>query len=409
VKKIARVARQEYRRNVLKKSFLLTLLSVPFMIVFSLGLGLFLESLEEDSQPVGYVDLAGVFSRPPAVPVRGRGEAVEFRPFPHREAAEQAVTEKEIEAFFFLDADYGLTRKAELVYTERPGSQTIGQFFDFLQINLVPDGAASHANRIAVGTYVTVRSVNGQRSVPAGGPSFGLMMPLFINLAFLALLLISSGYLMGAVAEEKENRTMEMLISSVSPLKLIAGKIAGITAIGMTLLLTWSGMIVLGILIASQLGVAWFQELSFDWSIVLATAVIAVPAYVLVTALMTGIGAMATSTQEGQSISSIFIILHLIPVYVAAAFLNDPNGTLATTLSFLPFTGLMTIGMRNLFAAVPFWQVAVSATVQSVCALGAIWLAGKALRQGMLSYRRRLSWRGLFRVAQSAVAGATHE
>jgi ABC-2 type transport system permease protein len=175
------------------------------------------------------------------------------------------------------------------------------------------------------------------------------------------------------------------------------------------LLLAWSSITVLGIFIAASLGVGWFQDLSMDWSIILATVIIAVPGYVLVSALMTGIGAMATTTQEGQSISALFIILHMIPLYVGVAFLNNPNGPLATTMSFLPFTSLMTIAMRNMFTAVPLWQAAVSAIIQSACALGALWLAGRAFRLGMLRYGQRLSWRRLFQFGRRSTAGVTHE
>ncbi len=394
--KFWRVALYEYKRNVLKKSFIMVLLSLPLMIAVSLGFGFFLESLEEDTKPVGYVDLAGVLASRIPQPLAEGEDPVEMKPFPSREAAQMALEANEIQAFYLLDTDYHENRKIELGYIEKPAANASRQFFDFLQMNLLADQPRALANRIAAGTEVTVRSQSGNRLVPAGGPTFGLLMPLFINLAFVVLLLVSSGYLMGAVAEEKENRTMEIIVTSVSPTQLIGGKIAGIVAIGLTLLVTWSAMIIIGVSVAARMGIGWFQNLEMDWSIILATAVIAVPAYVLVSALMTGIGSMVTTTQEGQAVSSIFIILHMIPIYLSAAFLNDPNNTLALTLSYLPFTALMTIAMRNLFTAVPMGQVLVSAAIQVGCALGVIWLASRAFRLGMLRYGQRLEWRRLF-------------
>jgi ABC-2 type transport system permease protein len=407
--KFWRIAVYEYRRNVLKKSFIMVLLSLPLMIALSLGFGMFLESLQDNPQPVGYVDQVGVFAGRIPPPAAGAKEPVEFQSFPSWEVARTALEANEIQAFYVLGVDYHETREIELVYTKKPAANAARQFYDFLQMNLLADQPVEIASRIAIGTDVTVRTPDGKRSVPTGGPSFGLMMPLFINLAFLALLLISSGYLMGAVAEEKENRTMEILVTSVSPMELIGGKIAGIVAIGLTLLLTWSAIAVLGIFISLRLGIGWFQNPSMDWNIILATAVISIPAYVLVSALMTGIGAMASTTQEGQSISSLFIILHMIPLYVGAAFLNHPNGPLAVTMSFLPFTALMTMAMRNLFTAVPLWQAAVSAAIQAACALGALWLASRAFRLGMLRYGQRLSWRRLFQPTQSRSVRESHE
>jgi ABC-2 type transport system permease protein len=91
----------------------------------------------------------------------------------------------------------------------------------------------------------------------------------------------------------------------------------------------------------------------------------------------------------------------LIPLYIAFAFVNKPDSTLAIALSVLPFTSLMTTAMRNMFYSVPSWQVAVSVFVQTIFALGAIWLASRAFRLGMLRYGQRLNWRNIFQLRQT--------
>ena len=204
---------------------------------------------------------------------------------------------------------------------------------------------------------------------------------------------------MSAIADEKENRVMVILVTSVSPIQLIGGKIMGIVAISFTLLGSWALVTIVGIFTAGKMGVAWFSDLSMDWRIIFSAIAIAIPAYVLAAALMTAIGSMVSTVQEGQSVSAIFFILHIIPLYVSWIFLNKPHGTLAVLLSFLPFTALMTVGMRNLFTIVPIWQVLVSVLVQIVFALGALWLAIRAFRLGMLRYGQRLMWGKLFRKA----------
>ena len=403
--RIWRVALYEYRRNVFKKSFLFTLLSIPLIVAFSVGLGFVLTSLENNDLPVGYIDQAHVIDKAIPAPVSGQSEPVIFISFQSENEAWESLEAQEIQAYYVLSADYLETRRIELVYAKKPGENAVRQWYDFLQINLLSDQPPEIASRTASGTDVTVRSSDGKRTMADSGPTFGNFMPVFISLAFLALILMSSGFLMGAVAEEKENRTMEILVTSISPLQLIGGKLLGVIAIGLTLLVTWSLIVVLGIFAASLMGIAWFQDLGMDWSVVLATAAIAIPSYVLVSALMITIGTMVTSTQEGQSFSSIFIIFHMIPLYVGFAFLNNPASSLAVTLSLLPFTSLMTIAMRNLFYSVPTWQVAVSTCVQTISALGAIWLASRAFRLGMLRYGQRLRLRRLFQARQRGERG----
>ncbi len=391
-----RIARHEYRRNVFKKSFLMTLLSIPLMVTVSVGLGIFMSSMENNDLPVGYIDHAGIFEEAIPAPISEQTEPVEFISFQTEGEAQASLEAKNIQAYYLLTEDYHETRHIELVYAKKPGNNAVKQWYDFLQINLLSDQPAEIAYRIAAGTDITVRSLDGKRSVADSGPTFGNLMPLFINLSFLALLLMSSGYLMGAVAEEKENRTMEILITSISPMQLIGGKILGVVAIGLTLVVTWAAIVVAGIFVARQMGIGWFYDLGMDWGVILVTAAIALPAYVLVAALMTAIGAMVTTTQEGQSVSSIFVILHMAPMYIGVAFLNNPNNPLAITLSMLPFTSLMTIAMRNLFSSVPIWQVIISIGVQILSAAGAVWLASRSFRLGMLRYGQRLSWRKLF-------------
>ncbi len=87
---------------------------------------------------------------------------------------------------------------------------------------------------------MTVRSFDGRRELPKYGPTFGIIMPLLISIAFLMLLVFSSGYLMTAVTDEKENRTMEVLLTSVSPTQLIGGKVLGIAAVTFTQFAIWA-------------------------------------------------------------------------------------------------------------------------------------------------------------------------
>jgi len=400
--KLWRVAVYEYRRNVFKKSFILTLLSLPCTIAFTIGLGFFMESRQDNRRPVGVVDQAGVLSAAfiptdiVSVWAVEHDEPLEFIAFQTNEMARLALEANEIQAYFILPEHYMSTRQLEVVYLQEPGENAWGQFYDILRLNLLNGQSPETVYRAASGVDFIVRSIDGKREVPAAsGPTFGLLMPLFIAMAFLFMLLMSSGYTMSAVADEKENRTVEVLVTSISSMQLIGGKILGVVAISLTMLFAWTGVVILGIFIGRQAGVGWFSNLSMDWRAVIAVVAIGIPAYVLVTALMTAIGAMVTTTQEGQSVSGIFFALHFVPMYISWSFLNDPHSSLAVLLSVLPITSLMTVGMRNLFTIVPTWQVIISVVIQIMCALGAIWLASRAFHFGILRYGQRLNIRRL--------------
>ena len=400
--KLGRIATYEYKRNVFKRSFLLTLLSVPLIIALNVGVGLYMESRGNDDAPVGYVDRAGLFADPVPVPVSGSREPIEFIPFPNQEDARAALESGQIQAFFVVAEDYGETRDMTLFFLEAPGGSTIRQLYDFVQANLLADRPADIVRRAAlIGEGVTVRSLDGRRQVPSGGPSFDIMMPMLIGFAFIFLLLMNASYLMQAVVEEKENRTMEVLVTSVSPVQLIAGKVLGVVAIGLTQLAAWIVVGVLAVVAASVAGIAWFQNASLDGQLLLTTVAVAIPAYVFAAALMTAVGATTISAQESQATGAIFFILHVVPIYLAGLIINTPNAVLPTVFTFLPFTALLTITLRNIFASVPLWQVAAAVALQVLYAVVALWLASRAFRLGMLQYGQRLNWRKLLKARQS--------
>jgi ABC-2 type transport system permease protein len=413
--KIWQVAKFEYFGIVSKKSFILVLLSLPALIIFSVGMGLFMESLREKKLPIGIVEEDGAFKESQYTQVYEGNDIQEMTPeqvfiYPDRAAAQLALENRQIQAFFILPAHYSVNRQVEVVYQDRPESKAWQQFTNYLQERLLQTGLpadfpAQRYERILGGSEVIVRSIDRSRAVYDEGPTFGLMMPLFICLAFLIMLLISSGFMLGSLTDEKENRTLEVLYTSLDPFHLMAGKVIGILAVSMTILLVWAGVVLLAIFIATLMGIDWFKDMSMDWRSVLVTLVVAIPAYALFVSLMSALGAVARTNQEGQSISIIFFILHMIPLYIAWSFINNPHGNLPVIMSMLPFTALMTLGMRNLFTIVPAWQVVISLSIQSVCAIGAVWLAGRAVHYGMQNFDQRIRWDVLFRSKHSHSKG----
>ena len=387
------VAQQEYKRNVFKKSFLLALFSVPLIIGLGVGMGIIIESRERNNTPVGYVDHSGVLASRIPAPRRGMHEPVELVPFDSEDQARASLQAGEIQAYYVLPNEYPATLDVQLFYLEEPGNNATRQFYDFLQINLLSEKPEEIAHRASEGSDAIIRSMDGSREMPSGEPPFGVFVPLILSFSIAFLLMMNSGYLMQAVADEKENRTIEVVMTSLSPFQLIGGKVIGIFLISATQLLTWIVVGVLVVAIARGAGVEWVQEPNIQWGAVANVVVVAIPTYILVAALTTAIGATVTQVQEGQSIVGVSSILLMLPIYIVQPMIESPNGPLPMLLSFLPFTSMMAAGLRNMAIAVPLWQVVLSVTIQTACAIGALWLAAGAFRLGMLRYGQRLRLR----------------
>jgi ABC-2 type transport system permease protein len=319
-------------------------------------------------------------------------------PFENAGEARAALESRAIQAYYVVPADYRDTRDVGLYYLKEPGRNATRQWYDWLQMNLLREQRPEIARRAAlIGEGLIVRSLDGRRELPAGGPSFDILASLLMGAAFIFLLLMSAGYLMQAVVDEKENRTMEVLLTSASPPELISGKVLGIVGVGLTQLMVWVGVAVLFVLGARGAGIAWFQDMQMDWGGIATVVALGVPSYVVASSLMAAIGATVTSAQEGQSVAAILFVLSGIPLFLSWLIVQSPHAPVPTVLSLLPFTALPTVILRNITASVPLWQVAASTGLQAVYSLGALWVASRAFRAGTLRYGQRLRWRELMR------------
>jgi ABC-2 type transport system permease protein len=396
--KIWLVALNEYRTNVFKKSFLLVLFSVPLFLGFIIGFGLYMESRENSDAPLGYVDHSGLLKDPLPAPVEDPEDAITFISFQTVEEAKVALDEGAIQAYYLFNEDYPETRDVELVYVDAPGSDAVRQFYDFLQINLLSDQGEEVAYRGATGNSVTIRTPDGKREFPDGGPPFGVVLPIIIGLALMFLFMTASGFMMEGVATERENRTIEVIVTSISPNQMVAGKILGIVGISLTQLLAWFVFGAIALFIAQNVyDATWFQNPVIDWGGMAAILFIGIPTFFLATALMFTIGSTVANAQEGQGLGPILFMLSMSPSWFIMKIGGEPNGSFAIILSMVPFASVMTVGIRNMLIAVPWWQIALSAVIQTMLALFAIWLGGRAFRFGMLRVGQRVNLRELIR------------
>ncbi|MBM3151944.1 MAG: ABC transporter permease [Chloroflexi bacterium] len=393
--KILRVAFQEYRRHVFNKRFLLGLLSVPLIVLVWVGLFFLIVSMENNTTPLGYVDRSGLLADPlPAPDPEPPFGPVPMMAFADEAAARSALEAGEIQGYYVLPADYLSTGKVGLVYREPVKGPARQQFYDFLTVNLLREADPAVAARLLEGGEITTVSADGSRSASTKD-RFNVLLPMIAGLAFMIVMFTTGGYLMQAVVEEKENRTMEVVITSVSPDQFMAGKIIGDLAIGLTQIALWGLFIVLTVLVGRNYA-EFLRGIQVSSQAILLLGVVMLPAIVMVAALMAAIGATVTEAREGQQVTGIIAMPVWIPYMLMALFIENPNSPIAVVLSLFPLTAPLTLFIRVGLTIIPAWQIAVSAIVQVAAAIAAIWLAGRIFRLGMLRYGQRLKWREIF-------------
>ena len=379
----------EYARNVFRKRFLFALLSLPlFILVMAFVIFLLVRS-EFNLKPIGYVDHSGLLTGPDTT--ADNTSWVNLLHFESEEMAQDALYSEQIQAYYVLSSDYLDTRQTKLVALEEPSGVATSQFAQFVRANLLAQFPAEVVQRVTQGNQLVVQSIDGSRQF-VQGDWLGFVLPFMVGFIFLVAVFATSGYLLQAVVEEKENRTMELLVTTITPNKLMVGKIVGIIAVGWTQLIVWFGMVLLLALVGS-LFIDLPEWISFPMSYLAFALVLFVPAFIMLAALMVAVGATLTDAQEAQQVTSLFTLPLFIPFWFALTLINHPNGPVAVGLSFFPFTAPITLAIRAGFAPIPPWQIVLSLSLLVICAVAAVWFAGRAFRLGMLRYGQRVAWR----------------
>jgi len=395
MRKVWLVAWQEYRQHVFTRRFLLGLLSVPLVILVMVGLVFLIISLDINTKPIGYVDSSGLLADPvPAPKTTWPDKPVPVKSFATEAEARAALEAGTIQAYYVLPQDYLSTGAAKLVHIDQFKDPARRQFEAFLAANLLKHTDPTVAARLVEGAKVTVTSADGSRSLSADN-WFSFLVPLIAGIGFIIAMFTSGGYLMQAVVEEKENRTMEVMVTSVTPDQLMAGKIIGDTSIGLTQLVLWILFIVIPILIGRS-SIELLRGIQISRQTTAVMVFVLLPSFVLVAALMATIGGTVGEAREGQQMTGLISLPIWIPYMLFALLMGSPNSPLAMALSFLPLTAPVTMLVRDGLTILPAWQIAVSSAIQILCAIGAIWMAGRAFRLGMLRYGKRLVLREIF-------------
>ncbi len=392
MRNVWRVLVYEYLRHVLRKRFILIVLSMPFLVLVIFGVGMLSVVLQFNSAPIGYVDQSGLLRQTGQA---GEGfTSAEITPFENRSAADAALNAGKIQAYYLVAPDYLETGQVTLLANKRPGENVDSEFSSFLRDNLVHAQSPAVAKRLEEGSHLQVRSLDGGREMRSD-KLLELLLPFLAGFLFLIVVNMSGGYLLQAVVEEKENRTMEIVITSISPGQLMAGKIIGNLGVGLTQIFIWVFFPLLAFLLFRPL-FPWADQLHVEPQFLLLMGLTLVPAFVLVAGLMATVGATATELREAQQIAAFFTLPIVAPFWFTNSLISNPNGTISVVLSMFPLTAPVALPLRTSFTVVPLWQIALSVGLLWIIAAGVLWLSGRAFRLGMLRYGKRLSWKELF-------------
>ncbi|MCJ7737512.1 MAG: ABC transporter permease, partial [Anaerolineae bacterium] len=253
MRKLWLVAKHEYLKRVRKRSFLVAVLGFPLLIVV-IGLVAALAAIRGgDSRPAGYVDYAG-FLNPEVLSAlqEARESYPEYIGFADEATARASLEAGDIQSFYVVPEDYIVSKELRSVYTESDPSEFISERFGYyIQASLIVEEPPAARERLSTGYSLVVRSSDGRRELSEGN-IFDIILPFAI--AFLMFFAIAGigGYMLEAVTQEKEDRTMEILTTSVSPFQLMGGKALGLMCVSLTQILLWVIALAIGAVVGAR-------------------------------------------------------------------------------------------------------------------------------------------------------------
>lgn len=259
----------------------------------------------------------------------------------------------------------------------------------------------------------TVKGLNEIKIIIGG--AFGYLIMMFI--------VIYGNLVMRSVIEEKTNRIIEIIISSVRPFQLMIGKIIGTSLAGILQFLIWTVLgallflifsLVFGVKMGSAATVApdmldaaqaemstlqlYVKEF---WNLPIFTMLIAfvlyfVGGYFLYSSLYAAIGAAVDNETDSQQFLLPIMMPLILAIYIGFfTVINDPHGNIATVFSFIPLTSPIVMLMRIPFG-VPMWQIVLSLAILFSTFFIVVWFASKIYRVGILMYGKKPTWKELY-------------
>lgn len=309
----------------------------------------------------------------------------------------EKIGRDELDAFLLVPQNYAAADARYEFFSRKSGDFIVNETLKDALDNAVrsqrlADANISEESLKALSQKVTwdVKKIDAEGAAKddAGGfwAGFIIAFMIYLNLA------IYGQTIMSAVVEEKETRIAEILFSSAKPFELMMGKLVGVALAALTQFAIW----VISAAVVAAVAIPYLAangvEIPFPSISPLAIIyflVFFVIGFFLYASIFALIGSMVTTVQEGGQFAFLPVMLMLIGFYFSFAVVRDPNSSLAFWASVVPFVAPMTMPVRIMTETPPFWEIAFSVIVNAATIAGLIWIAARVYRVGMLMYGKR--------------------
>jgi ABC-2 type transport system permease protein len=382
--------KHEFLTTVRRKAFIILTLAFPLIALLGLLAAQVIPGMITPTtkiEKIGYVDKVGIFTQDIT---EGKTELVAFTT---EDAAKEALIDKKVKEYFIISPNYvstGIIQRYTLTSEIAPSGTVQTVIRNFLLNNLLSGNSEEIIARAKSPLNIasTTLTTTGTIATRQGGFS-ALILPYIFSILLMIAIFSSSGYLLQGLGEEKENRVIEILLSSISPGQLLAGKVIGLGAAGLVQIIVW--------LVSANFLMKMAET---SWGNVI--GVYFILGYLLMGVIMAGVGSVSPTAREGQQMSAIFTFPVIIPIYFMGLIMEHPENIVVKILTFIPITAPITVIVRLGLSQIPLWELAVSISILILSIWGMFVLTTKLFRTYLLMYGKRPDLKEIIRSFRNA-------
>ena len=385
------IFRHELLHTIKRTGFIIMTFIVPLVALLAIGVFHLISGIAKPTAEVttiGYVDEAGGFDQ-----YTSQGN-ITFVRFDTPDDATKALVKGDIKEYFVIPPNYvstGVISRYTLEKQLAAPDATTAAIKVFITSNLL-------AGRVSPATIdlieaplnlVTIRLTATGAVAPEQGGLGNLIIPGVFSLLLMLAIIFSSTYLLQGLGEEKENRLIEILLSSVSAQQLLTGKVLGIGAAGLAQVGVWVVSAPLLLSLASSTFGGFISTIQLPANLLVLAVVYFILGYLFFAVLSASIGAISSNSREGQQLIGILTLPALIPLWFMSLLILRPNNPIWVVLTIFPISAPVEVMIRLGVSDIPAWQLVASIAVLGLSIIGILLLTIRVFRTYLLMYGKR--------------------
>lgn len=389
----------EVVRTLKKKSFWITAISFPVIIGVVVAIIFFSNQATQDAadqaanEPfsLGVTDQSGLVSEP----LLNEFKAEEIK---DKQTGIEAVKQGKVEAYFYYPDD--LTAQRVEVYAKDVGLFENSRYQATAKALL----DMSVAQKVDPATTLILQdNINFSSTTYKGGEEFNgfaqLIAPGLFLILFYILITMFGSQMLTSTTEEKENRVIEMILTTIKARTLIVGKILSLIVLALIqVLVIVVPVVVAYVLYGDKLALPNMDltDIPLDPARIAIGAAIFIFSFLLFTGLLVGIGAATPTAKEAGGFFGVVMIFIFAPLYAVSLFVSAPQSTIVTILTMFPLTAPIPLMLRNAIGNLSIPEALIGIAILAISATIVMAIAVRIFRYGVLEYSNRISLSMIF-------------